>query len=171
MAAQRRTKECPICKQIVSRRRNVIEGVGQCPHCGATLYAYHTGRGSKRRTLWVSSSGGCKEIVELAEDYIRGLDGMAMFSFGRGETFKMELNCAKTLLDMCEGEYDVAARVLQAFYDRRVGRAYGIWYVPKSLRGVIASKGPIRVALAYAMESAPSQQAPQQFGLAELAAG
>lgn len=159
-AKQIRTKECRICGLIVNRRKRVVGRVGECPHCGALLYPFYTGRGKSRRTIWVTSSGKCKEVVDLVQEKIREAYELPKFEF---ECVEMELNFAKVLMDKCGGEYDVAAIVVEAFYDNEIRRQYGIWQkFPRSIKAIVWNQGCISIALAYALAHAPSQRKPKQ---------
>lgn len=137
--------ECPNCHTWGNRRSK-----GCCPKCGAYVYPYRHGRGKRAETIWVLDDPNCRTLVDALRDHIRLFKGVPDFEFAER---RPELGMAKTLLDKCGGDQQLALLVIEQYFTRRE-----IWVKPMSMTQILwstpakdsAASGCFNIALALA---------------------
>lgn len=130
--------ECPWCNGVAKKRKN-----GRCPGCGNPVEIYHLGRGSNATTVWVAEKPSTKELVDLLEARIAC--GNPGFTFGSWEDqgYIAQLAAAKTLLDRCGGDQEIAKATIEFYFSGTPG----VW-PPQNMFGVIGGKFSYAVAWA-----------------------
>ena len=158
--------QCPNCKAWHNRRV-----AGCCPTCGSHVYLYTQGKGKRATKIWVLDDPSCSQLVDALRDHIRRQQGVPDFEFANRLP---ELGIAKTLLDKCGGDMQLALLVIEMYFSGR----REIWVKPQSMAQVIwstpvspgSASGCFNLALALARSIRRAEQAktPKEIEAMEL---
>jgi len=139
-------KTCPICGEKVNKRIQKF----YCRHCGARLYSYQVGYKNNKYTIWVTDEPRMKDLALQVRDHVRELPDMEDFEYTEPIP---QYGAAHVLLDICEGNQELAGQVITAFFDMEIRHENGIYgKVPRSMMGLIAlyRRDQLSVLLAWA---------------------
>jgi hypothetical protein len=110
------------------------------------------GRGKNRTVVWVVDEPGVRALLARLEERICTLPGLSEFKFVDPMP---ELGMAKTLLDKCGGNQELALLVIEQYFKG----SQHIWVKPKSFAQILWNRpsrsgqiGLFSLALAYAKE-------------------